>query len=392
MRRPVLWALAVLLSLAAVSPPPGAASLLTPALFFDEPHADLTPAELTLLALRSALAFGVNTKQLPIMRAAHPGMKILLYEHPAGSNTGASDYPYLDRHESWWVHDDSGSRMHEARGGTNWAWLLNIDNSGYSSYEQNRIADQVGRYDYDGYFLDTSNPYWPIFRDWYDVNNRPTSPTDNVLRNWPDWMLSFHRQLRAMTGRKIHIFNSWPNTPGRYQDYRSWLEATLQTVDGVQFDGFCYNRTHPWSPAAWEQQVASAQRIVGMGKMVLLKSPFDNLRSKPTLLEQLQRLCFGSYLLVARGRKAYFRNPDETDIVYWNERLFTAPVGSPDGAYYKTGGVYRRDFTNGTVIVNGNTTGASLSLGRVFYTLSGLPVTSVRLAAWDGAVLLKSPP
>ncbi len=42
MRRPVLWALAVLLSLAAVSPPPGAASLLTPALFFDEPHADLT--------------------------------------------------------------------------------------------------------------------------------------------------------------------------------------------------------------------------------------------------------------------------------------------------------------------------------------------------------------
>ncbi len=374
------------------SAPVATAAGSTAALFFDEPHASLTTEELQELAQRSALAFGVSTKQLPIMRAANPSMKLLLYNHPAGIPKGAPDYPFIDAHETWFVHDSKGSRMHEANGGDSWAWLLNINTDGYRAFEEQRVVDLVFQNPYDGYFLDTSNPYWPIFRDWYDVNDQPTTPTNDVLQNWPDWMLSFQRELRAMTGTKTHIFNSWPNNVGRYNDYKYWLEATLAAVNGVQFDGFCYNRSQPWSTSSWQYQVTSAQRILGMGKIAMLKSPMDNLQQDLGKLHQLQRFCFGSYLLVADGKNAYFRNPDEADVVYWNERLFTAPIGQPTGAYYTVGDLYRRDFTNGTVIVNPTTADKKIDLGMAYYRLKGTTDRIVTIKALSGLILLTTAP
>ncbi len=364
----------------------------TPALFFDEPHAGTSDDDLAIMARRNALAFGVNTKQMAVLRAANPQLKVLLYEHPAGTNVGAKDYAYLDQRESWWVHDVRGSRMHEMGGGPWYAWLLNIGVPNYRTYTQNKILSTVIGSNYDGYFLDTSNPYWPIFRDWYDVNDRPTKPTDAILAGWPDWMLSFHQELKEMAGSFLHIFNSWPNNPERYQEYKYWLEATIDAVDGVQFDGFCYNRSQPWSTDSWEYQLAQGRRLLGRGKYVLFKAPMDGLRDDPVTLRRLQRFCFGSYLLVTDGTRGLFRNPDEADVVYWNERLFTAPVGSPLARFYKVGPIYRRDFANGAVVVNSSDVRQPVPLGGLFYTLGGRLVSALNLDPLDGEVLLLTPP
>ncbi len=369
-----------------------ATALLTAALFFDKPHADDTADQLTTLARRNALLFGAGPKQIPVLRAANPKLEILMYEQPAGTTLGAPDYPYLDQRETWWVHDDAGSRMHEMGGGPNYSWLLHIGKSGYRAYEKNKITSGVVDNGFDGVFLDTSNPYWPIFRDWYDVNNRRTTPTSDVLAGWPDWMLSFHQELKLLLGSKTQIFNSWPNNPGRYDDYKYWVEKTIAVVDGTQDDGFCYNRTQPWKTSSWEFQIGSANRVVSMGRQVLLKTPLDNLRSDPARLRQLQQFCFGSYLLVADGQYGMFRNVDEADESYWNATLFTAPIGTPKGDYYKVSGLYRRDFTNGMALVNPSGSSIKVDLGGPFFTVWGKLVTSVTLQSLEGAVLLLALP
>lgn len=390
---PLLAAVTLLLLAWGVVPPrPAATALVTVALFFDKPHADDTADQLATLARRNALVFGAGPKQIPVLRAANPRLEILMYEQPAGTTLGAPDYPYLDQRETWWVHDDKGSRMHEMGGGPNYSWLLHIGKSGYRTYEKNKITSGVVDNGFDGVFLDTSNPYWPIFRDWYDVNNRRTTPTSDVLAGWPDWMLSFHQELKALLGSKTQIFNSWPNNPGRYDEYKYWVEKTIAAVDGTQDDGFCYNRSQPWSTSSWQYQVTSAQRILGMGKIAMLKSPMDNLQQDLGKLHQLQRFCFGSYLLVADGKNAYFRNPDEADVVYWNERLFTAPIGQPTGAYYTVGDLYRRDFTNGTVIVNPTTADKKIDLGMAYYRLKGTTDRIVTIKALSGLILLTTAP
>jgi hypothetical protein len=68
---------------------------------------------------------------------------------------------------------------------------------------------------------------------------------------------------------------------------------------------------------------------------------------------------------------------------------YDVQLGNPLGARYTWNGMYRRDFTNGLVIVNPpGGTQASYSLGSTYKDVSGNTVTSVNLAAKTGIVLL----
>ncbi len=362
----------------------------TVALFFDKPKAFTTPQELSRMAKHNVLVFGASAKQLVALRAADPSLSILTYEGASGTNTSAPDYGYLDQHESWWVHDDSGSRMHDLAGPAA-TWLLHLGKDAFQAYQRDKIVGEVSA-GYDGVFLDSSHPGWVQYRLWYDENDHLTAPPATVLSGWPDWVVTFHRAVKSKMLEQTQIFNTWPTTPGRYVEFAPWLEKILAVVDGVQFDGFCYNRTQVWDLVKWEYQVNQAARIVAMPKITLLKAPMDGLRSNPTVLERLQGLCFGSYLLVADGQYALFRNVDEEDVGYWNGKLFTAPIGTPVGSYYQTGVLYRRDFSNGTVIVNPTTSKRTLPLERTYYTLNAEAVTSVTLPSLSGVVLLLAPP
>src|SRR5439155_3406936 len=85
--------------------------------------------------------------------------------------------------------------------------------------------------------------------------------------------------------------------------------------------------------------------------------------------------------------------PDE--LYFWD---FGRPQGTPTGvASVAVGGspLYRRDFSNGTVVVNPSSTSATVDLGGTFYDVvnkdaSGDPttVTRVTVGAKDAAFLL----
>jgi hypothetical protein len=92
------------------------------------------------------------------------------------------------------------------------------------------------------------------------------------------------------------------------------------------------------------------------------------------------------YFLVNDGgdlvSSSYGSLPDQ----WWSG--FDTNLGDAKGPRYQWNGVWRRDFTNGVVLLNepGAAT-KTLSLGGTYTTIAGSQVSSVSLAAGHGAVL-----
>ena len=86
-----------------------------------------------------------------------------------------------------------------------------------------------------------------------------------------------------------------------------------------------------------------------MGKDIILVSQ----GTKDDL--ELQEFAFASYLLVNQGRAIFrYANSNKYREV-WVYENYNVPLGAPLGPRYKDGDAWRRDFTNGTVMVNPDT-------------------------------------
>ena len=92
-----------------------------------------------------------------------------------------------------------------------------------------------------------------------------------------------------------------------------------------------------------------AEQTQTMGKFIVLVSQGtkDNL--------ELQKFSFASYLLVNQGRAAFrYANSQYYDEA-WLYDNYTLQLGQAQGNRYRQGDAWRRDFSNGFVIVNPET-------------------------------------
>ena len=118
--------------------------------------------------------------------------------------------------------------------------------------------------------------------------------------------------------------------------------------------------------------------------------------SADSTLASVVEYCYASFLL------GY--NPHAYCCFYWyttgnheDVRINWFPVwemdiGEPTGSFYEADGVYRRDFTRGTVIANPNDSGSpiAVNLGAVYTDSSGNNVSTVTLPSKSGVVLKKN--
>ena len=97
-------------------------------------------------------------------------------------------------------------------------------------------------------------------------------------------------------------------------------------------------------------------------------------------------------LLAANGENLFFASTDYERERWWPEYRTAKALGRPIGGYRVTGrGIYRRDFTNGVVVVNPQTHAVRrIRLGGA-YSGSGLRQgEEVTLRPTSGVVLVKS--
>ncbi len=74
-----------------------------------------------------------------------------------------------------------------------------------------------------------------------------------------------------------------------------------------------------------------------------------------------QNFAFASYLLISNGKVAFRYGNDSAYSQVWLYNNYSAQLGSPLGARYQTGTTWRRDFTNGYVIVDPTNHTATIS-------------------------------
>ena len=97
-------------------------------------------------------------------------------------------------------------------------------------------------------------------------------------------------------------------------------------------------------------------------------------------------------LLAENGHSALYASTDYTKEVWWPEYDLTKRLGAATGPYrVLRNGDYRRDFTNGVVLVNPHAQATGVVHLGATYVGSGLgPVRNVKLQRTSGVVLLRS--
>lgn len=362
--------------------PAASAQTALPALFYWKATAQHSEADLRREARRRHLVFHAKAHQARILKQENPGLTVVAYKLPGGTYVGEEDFAYIDGQEAWWIRDARGSRLQEEpkRSGV---WLLDMSHTRFREFVKRRVVEEVSSASFDGVFLDVSGPNWVPRKQWYDQQGRPSEVPAWYEAAWPDLILSFHRELHPMLGGKLHIFNSWPLGPGTYREFQRHYEATLEVVDGVQIDGFGYNRTRPWPERMWRFQIQEARRLAALGKTVLLKCWARHDAS--ALDEQLRTFCYTSYLLAADGRRVYY-----WDLDGWRDDLFTLALGAPLGEPVRLEtGIYRREFANAVVFVNPGEDPARLTVGQSLLSASGTALSSTLLRPQSGVILLR---
>jgi|GraSoiStandDraft_4_1057263.scaffolds.fasta_scaffold43884_1 hypothetical protein len=285
-------------------------------------------------------------------------------------------------------------------------YLMNLDDSSWRHWWERKVLRQVEANRDDGVFMDSlSVPNYFGGSVW-----RPRLPDVNA-RFEAAWSAKIHRWLRWLQrqplGRRYYLVpnvGSWITT----RDRTNYLPA-----DGVMVEGFALGENaSPYALADWKLQANRILSLATRGRAVIGQTYVTRTRDRIFAL--------GTYLLLKHAR-SYLNIDTGLDPEWWPE--YGIPIGKPKqgtgdhiGDMRTTGGIYRRRFTHGIVLVNPTSTadgtaatrtvhlgrtmflamphggGGVASSGRAPGSVTYEGVRSVRLARYSAAVLLDRRP
>jgi len=280
-----------------------------------------------------------------------------------------ADWPYVDRHEDWFIHRPDSTQPNQRVLQQNWNWYVADPQSAWQDYLAANLMQMLGADHFDGWFVDSCSQPW---------NTDPA-------QWWPDgdtmfgfWTPRLNEMLQTVTTlAKAHPLQPYiiPNA-GSYITTLSDIKyyGDGWACDGIMLEG--YARTTPgeyYSAADW---VLEQDRILdhqAHGLATILQSYIFT----PDTADRL--FVFGSYLLV-KGDYTYINwlGDDGLDTIWasigqWYPEFdldeddfpWGAASGETPGtmadlyveAYDGGGGVtcgpfYRRSYGIGFVIVN----------------------------------------
>ncbi|MDQ3703761.1 MAG: putative glycoside hydrolase [Chloroflexota bacterium] len=256
---------------------------------------------------------------------------------------------YVHAHESWFLHNGDGERLAgDYFGSGRWTYLMNPADPGWQAFSQERLAFMRDNWGYDGVWLD--NVDLDLDRPRTDVEN-----ADGQVRefaNDAEWRAGMARWLAGVRG-KVGEWPMWANIVGGGTAADSW-DSYAPYLDGAMDESFSVRWIDEWrTPEQWRGELERASRWLASGKGLVMVG------QGPREDEDRLRFSLASYMLVAEGEQAFFRYTRFDS--YYNSlwlypeydtaRLLGAPTGPREEV---APGVWRRNFTNGTVEVDLN--------------------------------------
>jgi len=258
-------------------------------------------------------------------------------EVPQGNQVAyqAGDFCRIsEQHPDWFLLDQNGERIV-----TNKSVYMDPGNPEYRSFWLQRARELQELYHWDGFFIDN------LEASLSKLDSKgvmiPKYPDDASYQAATEGFLQYLRD-NLFEPRKLPVLANIISV----RDRQVWLRY-LQYLDGAMIESFAVDWSQDYRSAAnWEDQMAVIETALSQGKNLILVAQAD--QHDP----HRQQFALASYLLVA-NKNAFFRYADADGYgevaLYENYYL---DLGKPLGLRHKDGLAWRRDFTNGYVIVN----------------------------------------
>jgi hypothetical protein len=287
------------------------------------------------------------------------------------------------QHPDWILKDSAGRKLYipwACSGGTCPQYAADIGSSAWRQDYINRCKALVAK-GYKGIFADDVNMDLHVS----DGSGNPVVPIDPRTgapmtdAAWKSYFAAFMEQLRAaIPGAEIVHNAIW--FAGNHTGTEPEIAREIKAADYFNMErGFndagLTGGTGSWSVYAMLRFIDT---VHSYGRHVVVHgSASDTVSAEYNL---------AGYFLINDGRDYVSSNIGTLPSNAWSG--YSMNLGDAKGGRYQWNGVWRRDFTNGVVLLNepGATT-KTLSLGATYKTPSGNLVSSVTLGAGRGAVL-----
>jgi hypothetical protein len=312
--------------------------------------------------------------------------------------TWSNDYPTVNMHESWFFHNLESQRLASTADGK---LLMNLNDAGFASYWESSLEMQVAAGQYDGIFADSASP--ALLQG--EVGNQDprlagTGAKDTPIAEWGGmtyiqvWQTWIKKLNDDLAAKGIPLI---PNT-GAFTT--SWDNTDYSLTAGIFSEGYA---DLSFAETDWQASTNELLSLAAKGKIMILQ----NYLGAPTDLAK--RIYYLANYLLVKGNRTYLDYFASGPLEWYPE--WTIDLGAPTTtgatvADLLKGGVYRRDFAKGTVLVNPSPAPVNVALGASMKqvtpvgggaidsagstpgSITTMSVTSVSVAATGAVILL----
>lgn len=322
------------------------------------------------------------------------------YIHILVGNNWVQEWPGARVVQPQWFFQYSGSpRVYFCLNG--W-YVMDISNASYQNWWLAQVKSQLIANNDDGIFMDS----FSIPNFFGSSNFSPNVPAvdSNFETTWAANMQRWLIWLKSQLPGYYLVPNVGQWITGRDQP------NLIGPADGMMVEQFALpNNRETYAVSDWQLEMDRTLAAVGRNQAVIGQTYVTSAQNR--------MFTIGSYLLI-KGARTYISINNSMAIEWYPE--YDIPIGSPTqsatGNSIQTlldaSGLYRRNFTNGFVLVNSGTTVLTESLDSTYFlaqtspdgtltvnasgaetgTLSYSAVNSITLPAHSAAVLLNSHP
>jgi hypothetical protein len=315
------------------------------------------------------------------LKAANPAIKVLMYKNLSAmsatangnSGTGVTTQDAAT-HPDWYLLNTSNQRFNFW--GYNYLWAADIGSRAYQDRWTTNVAAKLSADQWDGVFVDDTNP---TIRYHYNPGQVAKYPTDAAYSAATGSALAvIGPALRAQGKLVIPNFGDWRN-------YRTTVGSWLQYVSGGMEEQFTKWGNDPstgyLTGVDWDAQLAVLKQTQAMNKYSLIVSHSTSLDANAA------RYGWATTLLAGTGKASYSLAEDYHGETWFPE--YDYDLGKATAVETKlANGVHQRTFERGIVLVNPTLASAPVSFGAR-YSGSGLSLgSSTTMAPHSGLILL----
>jgi hypothetical protein len=333
---------------------------------------------------------------------------------PTGVISGASvsdgapiGLTYIDANqESWFLHQKGqpATKQYRVRDISGFAVMLDMTNPALRQYLATELAKSMAFHQVDGVGIDGCYDI-----PQYDKTIPGNVPTDAAMSNWADGCANFLADVKnAAPSKLILTYNYWSliglTSPDHETYDFNWFARRLDLSDGLLWEDPIGLNGYPsdvvqTSIERLASRIGYAQaRNKYLG--VIVNTNVGNQSTFSTTNADQQRAYadyyFAAYLTVLEGQRTLMipYTPVASGDQFHSAAFFKQwdfNVGRPTGPRQNLAeGVYRRDFENARVFLNGSTSPLQASLDDgLWVNAAGAAVTSATIPGRAGAIFLR---